>query len=312
VAELEPSFLSDPIETSAQDLRTSFESLTSGVHVPTHQKVTPGAAGLSVDVAAGQAYIQGGSIPDQGLYRCRNDATLNSGAFQLGGIPAAHATLPRFDQIIAHLYDTEADATGLRTWRLEVLAGTPTAGATLANRNGAAALPTNSIRLADIVVPAAAASLGAGDIRDRRGWTRGFHWRTRDSSTPDIAITSTSYVLLDPAMQVRAELGGGILQVMVGIQSMFADVAGREFFCQLRADGATWEGSQGYRQPVDVAGKESNISCLWTRTSTSGSFLIAPYVKVSAGTVTLDVGADYSLYMLVQEIFAGSGDNGLT
>jgi hypothetical protein len=90
-------------------------------------------------------------------------------------VPTAHATLPRIDQVIATLTTPGAAAT------LSVLQGTATAGAqsgdpSAANyRTGAATLPVNSIRLADVQVGAGVTSIVAGNLTDRRQWARGLN-----------------------------------------------------------------------------------------------------------------------------------------
>ena len=81
---------------------------------------------------------------------------------------AAHASLPRLDQVVLRVYENTHDGSGLNTARIETVDGTATAGATLANRNGAAALPASSIRLADVLIAAASSSIPSGNISDRR------------------------------------------------------------------------------------------------------------------------------------------------
>jgi hypothetical protein len=69
--------------------------------------------------------------------------------------------------VIAEVRDS-VFAGAFNDWRLRVVAGTPTAGATLDNRNGAATLPNNSVLLADVLVAAANSSITDAEIRDRR------------------------------------------------------------------------------------------------------------------------------------------------
>jgi hypothetical protein len=164
----QPVLYENAVAIPGQGLRHAFETpIGVGVFGHTDLKVTAGT-GLAVDVSEGIAWIRGSSITDQGLYRCRNDAAKSSSSFEAGGIQAAHGTNPRLDMIVARVYDHDADNSGLRKWRLEVVTGTPTAGSTLDTRAGAAAQPASSLHLADVLVPAAAGSIAAGDIRDRR------------------------------------------------------------------------------------------------------------------------------------------------
>jgi hypothetical protein len=64
--------------------------------------------------------------------------------------------------------DSTIDATGALDAKLQVVAGVATVGATLDNRNNAGAAPANSILLADVLIPAASASVTTANIRDRR------------------------------------------------------------------------------------------------------------------------------------------------
>jgi hypothetical protein len=70
--------------------------------------------------------------------------------------------------------DDASDGSGFSEARIEVVPGTATAGATFANRNGAASLNAlgeisdSLMLLADVLVPAAAGSLVLGDTKDRR------------------------------------------------------------------------------------------------------------------------------------------------
>lgn len=116
--------------------------------------VTTGANNLDLIVAFGGAYIEGDDdAPDQGMYRVRNDAATTLVGLSTHGVQAADAANPRIDQVVATVRDGEY--LGLdNDWILDVVEGTPTVGATLANLTGAAVLPNNTIRLAYILVPA--------------------------------------------------------------------------------------------------------------------------------------------------------------
>lgn len=148
-------------EYSAKDLRQVAQSLVmrEGIVDFGDFAVSQRGAGanMSVDVAAGEAFVQGDTLADQGFYHVRNDAVVNV------AIPAAHATLPRLDQVVLRVYDsTVTGSTDLAV--VEVVAGTATAGATLENRNGAAALPASALRLAEVLVAAADTSITTAEI----------------------------------------------------------------------------------------------------------------------------------------------------
>lgn len=114
-----------------------------------------GTPNMSVQVPSGVAYVQGSLDIKQGVYACINDGTVNI------TITAAHATLPRIDSIIAHVYDSQYSG-ATNTWALEVVTGTA------ASTPVAPTLPSNSLLLANISVTAAKTSIVAGDISDLR------------------------------------------------------------------------------------------------------------------------------------------------
>lgn len=139
-------------------------------------KVTSTAAGNnSVNVAAGQAFIQGdtaGSPDDtKGVYRVLND---NTGRVeQLTANPSADA---RIDTVVATVRDNEYGG-GFDDWFVQVIAGTPTAGAQVLDpiaagyRAGAGVVPDNSVVLAYVRAIAGstlATTIAAADIEDAR------------------------------------------------------------------------------------------------------------------------------------------------
>src|SRR5262249_43841760 len=156
MAELDVMY-QNAVSIPGRELRHGFDGpLGEGVEGSTDLLVTAGAAPTSVDVAAGVGYVRGDGLNDLGLYRCRNDATKGSAAFETGGLAAPDATKPRLDQIVARVFDNDVDGFGSHKWRLAVVTGVPTTGATLDNREGKAELPNSAMLLADVLVPAGA------------------------------------------------------------------------------------------------------------------------------------------------------------
>lgn len=174
---------------------TSTE-MQEGVVDATDYKVAQnsGGANMSVDVALGKAWVQIDSGARNGL------AFVYSDAQEDPVIAASNATNPRIDQVVLQYNDTVIPAgVGGDVPTVRVLTGTPTAGATLDNRNGAAALPNDCVRLADILVPAASVSVVTANIRDRRPWARGARYAARLTpgagttlASPGVAIDSTN------------------------------------------------------------------------------------------------------------------------
>ena len=116
--------------------------------------------GLDVGAAGGQQAIYvpiGGATGEERRY----EGLPSSPAVT---VPASDPTNPRIDAVVAEA-PASVDST---TPSFRVITGTATVGATLDNRTGAAALPAAALHLADVLVPAGATSIIAGNIRDRR------------------------------------------------------------------------------------------------------------------------------------------------
>ncbi|WP_298330328.1 hypothetical protein [Haloactinopolyspora sp.] len=106
---------------------------------------------MSVNVAAGQAWIAGSEAANQGLYYCFNDAPVNL------VVAASDPTNPRYDLVAATVLDA-AYAGASNEWLLQVITGTAAASPV------APSLPANSLALALVSVPAAASSITSADI----------------------------------------------------------------------------------------------------------------------------------------------------
>lgn len=163
-----PDFFSSGTWTP-QDFREAWADIIASGVVGAGDFLVATTTGLTVSVAAGVAYIKGQNVADQGSYRQYSSASQNI------AVGTANATNPRLDQIILRVLDADHDANGGSYQGLiEVIPGTATAGATLTNRSGAADLTAlsnsskSALLLADVLVPAAAGSLSAGNLNDRR------------------------------------------------------------------------------------------------------------------------------------------------
>jgi Phage Tail Collar Domain len=161
---------SDPTSyDAASDRKFMQDVMSPGVRDADDFLITL-TSGMGAEAATGVAYILGQNVADQGLYRQYRSAVTAITA------PAAHATLPRLDQVILRVMDYTHDnnAGGLYEGRLEWIEGTATSGATLDNRNGAANLTTlaenskNVLLLADYLMAAATSSLSGANLRDKR------------------------------------------------------------------------------------------------------------------------------------------------
>lgn len=173
-------------------------------------------ANMSVDVAAGAAFVRGDDSSRQGFYHVVNDAIVNV------AVAASHASLPRIDTAIVRVYDSTVIGGGTDAATVEVLTGTATSGATLANRTGAATLPATAIRIADILVPGASttvttANIGnpkdprvgltgypAGSLSSVAGAPAQYYQGKPAGYVPSVKVTSTSQSIASGGQQPMA------------------------------------------------------------------------------------------------------------
>jgi hypothetical protein len=310
MTEVEPAFLEYPAQISAQELRVALGvNAQEGVLASGDLKVVQRAAGSnrSVDVAAGEALVRGDAVSRQGLYACYNDLVKNSDAFSLGGIAAQEAN-PRIDQIVARVYDASHDTgTSLRLWRLEVIKGTATVGATLANRSGVAALPANALLLADVLVPTDGV-IDNTEIRDRRSWARGAYVRKRQESGADYTTASTSFAVIDATnLATRLECTGNPMRV--SLRAVLTGSAALSAVFQPRVDGATGVGSEGDQVRIQDSSDFKVVHLTRVLVPAAGSRLFEWWWKTSTGTAALQRGTDYFAEMVVEELLRPSASN---
>src|SRR5688500_557523 len=107
-------------------------------------------ASMRGSVAAGRALVNGDSAARQGAYMIENDATLLSPYAD-----AAHATLGRFDLLVARVYDPSPDGGSAASDSvvLEVVKGTAAGSPVVPS------LPAGAIPLARLYVAAAATTI---------------------------------------------------------------------------------------------------------------------------------------------------------
>ncbi len=154
------------IAYSGQQFRALVGAMATypGVMLAGDLRVAQRAAGanLSVDVAAGTVFIQGGSIAYQGSYFCQSTSSINM------ALSAADPTNPRVDLIVAQLYDKQSDGGTQYSWTPLVVTGTPAA------TPAPPAAPVSSVVLARVAVAAGAASVTNANITDVRLFATGF------------------------------------------------------------------------------------------------------------------------------------------
>lgn len=260
-------------------------------------------AGLGVDVAAGEALVQGDSLSQQGLYYCLLSAALTA-ATQID--IAAGGAQPRVDQVVLEVKDTQHDGSGLNVGRVRVVQGTETPGATLDNRLGAAALPTSAIRLADVLVAAGAVQVATANIRDRRPWARGAY---RHIDKPASASTASGgMVAIDAATFLRRyEFSGGpVRAILHGQISQSSNTAFGEVGMLL--DGVAFAAARS-RGGNSGGGAErilQNPLTLVDFVPSVGSHTLEPmFGGVNGGVATLEPNSGFT----VEEIVRQNADN---
>lgn len=291
---------------SAQQMRhlLSKQGLQEGVFASGDYKVTQRAAGanMSVDVAAGDAFVQGDDVARQGLYHLVNDGVVNV------VIPPAHGTLPRLDQVVARIYDSTVIGVS-DTPALEVVQGVATSGALLDNRNGAAALPNGCVRLADVLVAATDASIIDAEIRDRRPFAQGAFRRIAYTSG-NMSTTSTSYVEIVSSLRARIECTGNPIELSLRASEYNSAVTFNYVRPMMDGVAAQIESGAEIAQYTGAVNSQQNPVRTFTVVPPAGSHLFSWVFSVTTGTGTWEATAVRRAEATVREILNHDRYNG--
>jgi len=296
--------LNNPV-TYARMRQTMLDgALQEGVVGATDLKVVQRGAGAnqSVDVGAGFAWVQIDTGTRNGLGHVTNDATANV------TVTASDATNPRIDQIILRWNDTSIPTGSGNVPTLAVLSGTATSGATLDNRTGAAALPNDCLRLADILVPAASTSVTTANIRDRRPWARGAFRAVTQSATTDLVVSATTYAARWSWTSPRIECSGAPLLITISFNAGNSTTAGTLFATP--ATYGTADATIAKLQAIAATSDVKIITATWFLTPTSGSHTFDVYTRMGSGNCTLFLSNANGLPQLtIQEIVRPNAEN---
>jgi hypothetical protein len=231
--------------------------------------VSPGA-GLQVQIAAGEAYVQqtvaklGSFYASRGQYYIFSDSVASP-----YNTISAPITYSRVDQIIARVYDSyEQGLGGSSFWHFEWLTGSETYGASLANLNGIASLPDNSLLIAYVLNTVGESSISGGNIQDRRtrvtgkstAWYPSSIWGTTTNHTAiagqwvrcgggsPLTVTLPSPSIAGDSVKVTAAMIGGANVTVAGSSNIWgygaADVSsypiGSNGTVTFSFDGSYW------------------------------------------------------------------------
>lgn len=203
------------------------------------------------------AWIFGTDTTRQGAYHVYNDAAVTLTH------TSANATNPRVDQVVLRVYDSSVIGGGTDAAQLEVIAGTPTSGATLANRSGAVdlttiAAPKSMIRLADVLIPAASTAVTTANIRDRRLWARGA-LATQIGSGANLTVVPAS-TWTDASTQIPAfslEVGANPIGGVLGCS--FQTLSASQVGVRALIDGSAAFGSWGFVENIPTGVSQITI-----------------------------------------------------
>lgn len=154
-----PLWLDSASYDAKNDRRWFADIANAGVLASGDFAVTVTPATMTLNVAAGRAWVGGLNVTEQGTYRVYASA---------GGtitVPAASGVAPRIDTVILRVFDDASDASGFNKARVELVPGTPTGGTTLGTLAGAASLTAltdaskSVIVLGYVLVPQSAVAL---------------------------------------------------------------------------------------------------------------------------------------------------------
>jgi len=257
-------------------------------------------ANQSVDVGTGADWVQIDTGTRNGLGHVYNDATANV------VVTASNGTNPRIDQIILRWNDTSIPTGSGNVPTLEVLTGTATSGATLDNRTGAAALPNDCLRLADILVPAASSSVTTANIRDRRPWARGatrILTRTAGDIGPTAYAANTELSTAD--MRPRVECSGALIRLSWSITINPGVGVGR---LMPMMDSALVIGAASSHFTA-TSNVEQTYHFSYTFAPAAGSHLFSLAIRTGASSATVRATADQPWQMMVEELIRPNADN---
>lgn len=184
--------------------------IAGGLLSPTDMQLSAAPSGLVVNISVGECLIGGTEGGVQGAYYARNASTSSV------TLATANATNPRIDAVVGMVGDAgytlpSGSTSGQVT--LVGVTGTPTAGATLSNLNGAPAIPASSLLLGYVLVPAAALNLVSGDIANEA--------QLAAIGTNNVPLYGVGNTLTGTVTSGLGSTGGGLLSQAASISSTF-------------------------------------------------------------------------------------------
>lgn len=226
---------------------------------------------MSVDVAAGGAFIQASETGGMGTYHVFNDAVKNV------VIAAADPTNARTDIVIARVRDAQYSG-ATSAWAIEVVQGTPSASPVQP------ATPANSLLLAAIVVDANASSIVAGKIFDGR--IRIGDWQTW---TPVWTSTGNTPSIGNGTLQGRYRLWGKTMHLNMRMVAGSTTVFGNLGWVFTLPPGIRASNANLMYQQLHVMAVDAGNVTYW------GNGIVAPNAVDMAAYAQWDYNTYYSI-----------------
>jgi hypothetical protein len=228
-----------PVSASASTVTPdqAWNMVQEGVMSPADGGPLVRNSSSSVTIPGGQAWIDTDAVPGFGTGK----VLVQWASTTLSGIPAGDAN-GRLDQVVVQMVG--GFGTLGQVQRVQGTAGQASA-VTLANRLGAAALPSAALRLYDLVVTTT--GMATTGYRDRRPWARGAHHISVQNGVGAADLTlpanGSNWALTDATnLQVRLEVSGNYPMRLEGSITGRHGAAGGEVYFGLWVDGAPVSG----------------------------------------------------------------------
>lgn len=287
------------LQALAEDVQQALGSTTIGMQEGVTDagafEVTQASGGASMVLDVASNVGAGAYVADDGLSPARQALFYVGPTASKSTVTAsaAHATLPRVDAIVLSLAGV-----------VSLVAGTATAGATLDNArdgsHGGAAIPSDALHLADVLVPATDTTLANSQIRDRRKWARGAYQRLTE---PGHSTTSSTLVEINNT-QVRIECSGAPVRVAAAFA--FSITVDKFVTFNLLVDGA----SQTAKITQGRGATGNFLQALWTVTPAAGSHVFS-LAQASNDNTTL-LATDVSEFVVEEIIRQNTANNTTT
>lgn len=193
---IEPNWMQNRDYSARLDRQIIASLFYEGVRTPGAYAVSERGAGanMSVDVAVGEAFVDGDDQPNQGTYFVESDAVVN---IAIGAAPGSNS---RIDLVVLQVRDPNAGGPAGDDAVIQVVAGTVAASPV------APAVPDSALVLAQVTVASGTASITTAMISNRRVIAgRKAAAGTLELYSGPVSLVPNGWLVCDGAAEVRAD-----------------------------------------------------------------------------------------------------------